>query len=286
MSTPTRWRDDPAFRLESGIDLQGDDAALVRWNVDTVRKAVARRLWWRTVWAGSIGATLVGGGLVAAVQLWSVPNEASVPSAVGSPPNASAEIQRPMPPKPDRSPLAAPDAPKVPVVAVALPVERRSHALPVHAEVVAPAPQADVDGSPDEIAAPAAPAVAKTSSSTAREEIDAFEAANSLLEQGRVGEALGSFEDWTERFPRASLGTEASVGRLDCLIRLGRSVEAEGLAADLLKDAQGTAFGSALIRLRATALVGLDRCDEALGLVEASDRETASAIRAACRGKR
>jgi hypothetical protein len=82
------------------------------------------------------------------------------------------------------------------------------------------------------------------------------------------------------------LHMEAAVAELDCLVRLGRSVEAERLAAALMADAQTTAFRAVLTRLRATALVGLDRCDEALALVGDADRETAAGIRSACRGRR
>jgi hypothetical protein len=279
MSAPVRWRDDDAFRRESGIDLRVLDGAVPVFDLPAVRAGVSTRLRLRRL--GAVGA---GTALLAGALWWATP--AGTPAHGPAPGESVVAHAAP--------PATQPPAPTAASLASTPIVEAPTAAPPPTAVAVRQRTLTPTDGAPSELPEHIAPVVTTVDAGIVDEapgapppsEVAAYDAARASLSQGEVAEALAAFASWPDRFPQGLLLREAAVAELDCLVRLGRSVEAERLAATLLDDVQGSGFRASLVRIRATALVGLDRCDEALGLVAEADRETVAEIRSACKGRR
>lgn len=111
----------------------------------------------------------------------------------------------------------------------------------------------------------------------------AYEGAKSALDDGRFAEARRGFEASIARWPTGALSAESQLGLLQALYGLGDAGatlrQAEKI--DALPAFSGRHEEIAL--LRAQALVRLDRCDEALLVLEGSSERGAADIRRACR---
>ncbi len=275
--TPIRWRDDPQFRSSSGIDMRAADEGLGPFNLDLVRaKAFQAPL--GLGWTPGVGVAVLAVGVGAAA--WLAASEAKVPPQLPSesPPAHSVAVVTPVAP-----PVQPPEVPavlEVPAGSLDVPL-----ASPRSGPVVeAVAAQADLPPAPiavDEVSSPVD--VPRPVLDGLAAQMAEYDRARGLERVGHREAALGAYEAWLERWPDGRLGTEVQLARVQLLMALGRAVEAEVAAAHVIPTVDAAGVRQQLSSLRAEALSGLDRCDEALLLVDALSDEDAAAVRKRCR---
>jgi TolA-binding protein len=150
--------------------------------------AGAKTLWW--VVGGLTGVVIAGTGYLLFAPESGAP-ASGVPSATVA------------------APMAAPAAP------------------PATAPVEAATPP-EASSAPDELQAPAVVSVPRSSAlPDLQAEVAALDAARQALAQGDGARSLALINAYQQKFPRGSLGIEASVLRIDALQRAGRNAEAK-----------------------------------------------------------
>jgi hypothetical protein len=277
MSTdePPRWRESRPEGLD--LDLGDVDAALGGYDLDALRartfasgapqpsppaRTPPRR--WRWKAASAAGAS----GALALLWWWWTP-----PAAVAPPPRPPDQVA---PARLDLAPtVVAP--PVLAPVESPRPTPRTSRpALPaeVASETAVPAPILEV--------LPADPPAGPPTGHLG-EELRAFLAAETALDEGDPQGALAAADVYLATWPGGRLVDEAALLRLAALIGLDRWAEAEALAL-ALGERPGLAPKQAeILQFRLEALLGLGRCDQALPLAESLGRRAVASARRACR---
>ncbi len=125
-----------------------------------------------------------------------------------------------------------------------------------------PAEQVPASDEPEAVEAPAP-------ESSLAAELAAYEAAEAALKAGEHGAAVAGFEGYLARWPRGALWREATLSRLEALVRARRLEEAERVVRSLREGADFASRRAELSRLHGDVLVKLGRCDEARAALEA-----------------
>jgi TolA-binding protein len=117
------------------------------------------------------------------------------------------------------------------------------------------------------------------------DELNAYERAREAMVAGSYMEAATGFEGYLRSWPAGQLADEVRLSLLECMVKEGNWIEAQPLATFLLSsDAHAHRKGEISLLL-AQSLVNLDRCSEALAIVDSIRPRPAEAanLRRACR---
>lgn len=283
MNDPRRLKDDPDS-TDLGRALRDEPMVVGNYDLQRLRARVvggspvpASPSWWKI--AAVSGAT-------AAIVTFAILKLQSPPQAPIAPPStprievldpSDAEgAPRTTEPSADDDAVAAiePSRPSDPVVP---PARSGSDAdAPVE-----PAPPA-VDEGTAEAPAPEAPTSATPSALVA--ELADYNVGVELDAAGRWMDAHAAWSQYLARWPSGRLRTEARLGMLRALVNADRPGDVERLAGELLATPDLGAHRDDLRLIRAEALVKLDRCSEAVALLESARRSPrVSAVRSTCR---
>ncbi|MFT4623049.1 MAG: TolA-binding protein [Myxococcota bacterium] len=326
MSGPRRLLDDPDFRWETGCDL-GDEALLhdglelgalkdrVLSSVTATPVVVASSSTGSAIsGAASVkGVTAITTALIAAVGVgyWlgtSQPAPAPAPSAplveqvvaTGTSEGEAAPMLTTAPMSASiASPAAGTDDEDLPAASVSQhrPAAPAKAAAPVEPERTVDAAEAgagtgdapadDVGSAPAAAAIPAAHGDADALSGVAAETALYDLAAQAMASRALV-EAAHGFRTYLSRYPSGHLAPEAELSLLECLFAEGSFADAEAQAARLLGTAGFGHRQRELSLVRAESLILLDRCDEALAIVNQLDGRDARvvAVRRECKRRR
>ncbi|MCB9670558.1 MAG: hypothetical protein H6736_09045 [Alphaproteobacteria bacterium] len=285
MNEPRRLREDPELRQafeDERLALGPHDLAALRARVVAGSPVPATP-------SGPRWPTLVGiSGLTAAlvsVALWAI-----LPSGPVIPPPQST----PAPPVLLVGEPRMPTRVAVPGVDTEDPVEPD---LPAPAPVVAPVEVGTVQA-PEPVETVETPAVPEPAPvdhglrmtaprADLQAELEDYNRALDAASASRWSEARERYAAYLEAWPSGRLRDEAQLGLLGALVRSDRPGEAESLATRLLADPALARRAEDIRLLRAEALVELDRCDDALAVLEDVRRSArVTAVRNACRRKR
>ncbi|XXY45867.1 hypothetical protein WME91_38275 [Sorangium sp. So ce269] len=164
----------------------------------------------------AIGVGLLGAGV--ALLRPPAPPAAAAPS--GAPPAALAPPAAGEPP----APVAPAPAPSGPVTSPPL----QTSALPGPAPATVASPPRSTSAAPRARSAPVAPADAL------REQVAIIDRARDALGAGDAAGCLSELDAYDRRFPRSAMGEEATVLRIEALIRLGDRARAADLGQRFL----------------------------------------------------
>ncbi|XXT20979.1 hypothetical protein WME94_05340 [Sorangium sp. So ce429] len=175
----------------------------------------------------AIGVGLLGAGVAllrppappSAAAPSSAPPAALAPPTAGEPPAASAPPVAP-------APIAPAPAPSGPVTGAPLPPQ--ASVLPGTAPAAAASPPRSTSAAPRARSAPVAPADAL------REQVAIIDRARDALGAGDAAGCLSELDAYDRRFPRSAMGEEATVLRIEALIRLGDRARAADLGQRFL----------------------------------------------------
>ena len=300
MTSPTRWKDDPNFIIESGIDLNHEATGVGGYQLEAMRAAVI--VGEIPIAASSTGMVAAAGAsiaLVGAGLLWFAFSPIPAADVAPAPTAAVAVIQA--------APAAAAPAPQ-PVVQTVMELAGPPAIKNVGPHSEAPAPVAGLagtDDAPDEdasesVVTPAGPAelqaVAAPGTSSAPGQEAQPPAMGDMAEhqamytQGLVALKAGdlisaneTFGHYLEKWPQGVLRDEVLVSVLEVLVRQQSWFDAERVAASLIAMPELSERRIELNRVRAQALVHLGRCDEAMAVAAVLDRTDMVSIRKTCR---
>ncbi|WP_049949842.1 hypothetical protein [Sorangium cellulosum] len=187
-------------------------------------KAAAGKLLSLAKWSlgAAIGVGLVGAGVAllrpsapsSAAATSSEPPAALVPPTAGEPPAVSAP------------PVAPAPAPSGPVTRAPIPVQ--ASGPPVPAPAAAASPPRPKSAAPRSRSAPVA------STDTLGEQVAMIDRARDALGAGDAAGCLSALDAYDRRFPRSAMGEEATVLRIEALIRLGDRARAADLGRRFL----------------------------------------------------
>lgn len=268
--TPIRWKDDPQFAASTGIDLRQADAGVGPFNLGLMRaNAFSAPL--GLGWAPGVGLAVLAVGVGATA--WLAGSDGDVPPQLPiDAPVAQLVVVA--------APAVVPVAPVVQLPPVALvPTPSVAPRAPLPLAVVA-VPEAPV---PIAEPTPAGADVPRPVLDGLAAQMAEYDRARGLERVGHREAALAAYQGWLERWPDGRLVTEVQLARVQLLMALGRVVEADAAAAEVMPNVDSAGVRQQLASLRAEALSALDRCDEALLLVEALSDEDATAVRKRCR---
>ncbi|WP_437952938.1 hypothetical protein WME98_21125 [Sorangium sp. So ce296] len=189
-------------------------------------KAAAGKLLSLAKWSlgAAIGVGLVGAGV--ALLRPSAPSSAaatsSEPPAVSAPPTAGE------PPAVSAPPVAPAPAPAPSEPATRAPIPVQASAPPGPAPAAAASPPRPKSAAPRSRSAPVA------STDTLGEQVAMIDRARDALGAGDAAGCLSALDAYDRRFPRSAMGEEATVLRIEALIRLGDRARAADLGQRFL----------------------------------------------------
>ncbi len=155
-------------------------------------------------------------------------------------------------------------------------------APPVDAPIAAPIEPAPPASSPAE----APPVVARPAPSGLEQELRMYDRAGEALANGDAPGARDGYRAYLATFPSGSFRPEAQLGLLQALYASGDPAGVERLASEIQDQPEFSSRRSEILRLRAESLVLLERCDEAVAMVDALPSRDGAEIRRACRSMR
>ncbi|MEZ4322276.1 MAG: hypothetical protein R3F61_32685 [Myxococcota bacterium] len=290
MNAPRRLKDDPELGAELGRALQDEQLVVGHYDLQGLRGRVTGGTpppvsppWWRIAAISGVSASLV---TFALLQL--VPGS---PAPVAPSYTPELEVLSPAPVDPAPRSEASGD-PLDGSADSAESHERAVHTGPSPASVAQvprppePSPTRPADPVPASVPAalPPEPAADAASSSALVAELADYNAAMELHDAHRWMDAHAAWSTYLQRWPDGRLRTEARLGMLGALVNADRPDAVERLASELLATPDLGAHRDDLRLVRAEALVQLDRCDEALTVLEGAKRSArVSAVRSSCR---
>ncbi|WP_437653497.1 hypothetical protein [Sorangium sp. So ce1182] len=182
----------------------------------------------------AIGVGLLGAGVAllrppappSAAAPSSAPPAALAPPTAGEPPAALAPPTAGEPPAALAPPVAPAPTPSGPVTSAPLPLQ--TSALPGPAPATVASPPRSTSAAPRARSAPVEPADAL------REQVAIIDRARDALGTGDAAGCLSELDAYDRRFPRSAMGEEATVLRIEALIRLGDRARAADLGQRFL----------------------------------------------------
>ncbi|HSU42370.1 MAG TPA: hypothetical protein VLJ38_22465 [Polyangiaceae bacterium] len=194
--------------------------------------------------AAGLGAgALASGGAHWLAERVHVPVESSSATVLARPAPQPARPSRARTAEPDASPAPLALAARTPTGASAAPTAAaRTAALPTEvggprAASPASAGPASISFDPLEDTHAPTPAISAAPASTLGEETKALDSARALILSGRSAPALAALDRYRARFPRGALSAEASLLRIEALLRSGQRPQAEREAETLIARA-------------------------------------------------
>ncbi|WP_437288919.1 hypothetical protein [Sorangium sp. So ce406] len=187
-------------------------------------KAAAGKLLTLAKWG--LGAVIGAGLLGAGVALLRPPAPPSAAAPPSEPPAATAPPVADEPPAASAQPVAPAPAPSGPVTRAPIPLQASASPSPAPAAAASP-PRAKGAASRAR-SAPVAPADALG------EQVAMIDRARDALGAGDAAGCLAALDAHDERFPRSAMGEEATVLRIEALIRLGDRARAADLGQRFL----------------------------------------------------
>lgn len=205
-------------------------------------------------WLG-VGVTagaLVGGGAhvafrparVGALAHHAAPAPIAAPAAPGEGHEVAPAV---VPPRP---PPAEEEAEEAPVEAAASPASTTARPAPSTA-AANPTPAAPMGSTASFAAEPSPSPLTTEATSALTDEVRSLDAARRELSAGHARAALAALETYRARFPQGSLRTEATVLRVEALLRAGDRASAEREANDIVRAAPGTRHAARVLDLLA-----------------------------------
>ncbi|NCG20287.1 MAG: hypothetical protein GWP91_14865 [Rhodobacterales bacterium] len=290
MSAPLRWKDDPSFKVETGVSLADEVTAVGGYALKSMRAAVVAggptpkgRSGWAT-WGGSAVVVLVAAWMwwpVSDLQKTSalpidvaslVVQPQMIDAAVSAPSRAvgmALEVVRDHPSAPTASPLEKPMITIEPSLSPVVQVE------------VGPAPSTEFD-----VQAPGtadAPERSSAPASDLAQQLALYRQGQSALDSGDLSAAGESFQRYLETWPNGQVRDEVLVSVLEIIIQHQQWSQVETLAGQLGAVQALSSRHNEFRRVRAEALSQLNRCPEALKLVESLSRPDSQAVKQRCR---
>ncbi len=288
MSAPQRWKDDPSFKAETGLDLADEASAVGGYALNSMRSSVVAST--STTPTGGGGVALAGAAVVALVAAWMwapLPKVAVVPVP---PAHVAAEPVGVPDTPPEASPAsgAAEDPESTPpTLAVSGAAPRRAahptkrpEAASSAAPVASTAPNEDEEGTaeaPKDRVEPQAP------SSDLALQLEVYGAGQRALEAGDLSAATEAYQRYLEAWPEGQVRDEVLVSVLEIVVRRQQWDQAEALSEQLMAVEQLSGRHLEFRRVRSEALSQLGRCAEALKLAESLSRPDALAVKQRCR---
>jgi hypothetical protein len=300
MTTPNRWKDDAAFIRDSGIDLNHEASAVGGYRLQAMRASVvagelpvASGPSAIAVAAGA-GIALVGAGLLwlafSPVEVASIDLASEQAPAVAAVQGLSVPLAAPL-----VQPLAkkAVEVASLPPAAVE-PVGAPPQAAPAGTDDV---PADEADEAQNLLPRTPEPQVSPTSGtadapSAGRDDGRETDLAQQralyiqgrdALDSGELSAANSAFGRYLEDWPQGVLRDEVLVSILEVLVRQSAWSDAERVAASFLSMPDLQDRRTEISRVRAEALVHLNRCDEAMALAAGLERTDQVSIRKTCR---
>ncbi len=222
------------------------------------------------------------------------PNPESVPAvtidapAVGLPVAVEAgDVQLPPvgEPLPPPEPALAQPSVATEVAPVTPPAAEVEPARPPSSLVVAPEPE-EGDGvvTLDAVRPPSA-SEGPAPRSGLDTEVDLYDGASALRDAGDYIGAVAAYNSYILRYPSGHLAHEARLSILECFLETGAHAEAVDMAAALVDDPSFTDRRRELLLVQAESLLRLDRCPDALAIVDTLGARDARAmaVRRECR---
>lgn len=282
---PPRLIDDPSFLAETGCNLADEAAGLEAPRLPELRARLMASVAAPKAPIGGRGWPIVGGGILLVALWWWMGDKpaapmAAAPAPAATPVTAVAAARAPVLPVESLAPDAAVPATRPRAAAASRP-RPATVATPTVATPTVPT-QRPLPA-PTEAPRTALSPVPTADAGDLARQLTAFEVGEDRLAQGDLGGALAAHEAYLARWPKGHFRAEAEFETLRATAALGDAAASEAIAARLAEDPALATRRGEILALRLSALVQLNRCEEARALATALSTPSARKTAAACR---